>query len=70
MANSVDLEQMAYSVASDPGLLCFFFHSVPIHKVVMLSHVRSLMSGQGIRCLPYTVKLQWLEHLWEHENLF
>ena len=20
--------------------------------------------------LPYTVELQWLEHLWNHENMF
>ena len=20
--------------------------------------------------LPYTVELQWLEHLWNHENVF
>ena len=24
----------------------------------------------GAQPLPYTVKLQWLEYLWDYENLF
>ena len=24
--------------------------------------------SESFRLLPYTVELQWLEHLWDHEN--
>ena len=27
-------------------------------------------TGVTSKCIQYTVELQWLEHLWDHENMF
>ena len=31
-------------------------------------HPHSLLSLFFLLCQQYTVELQWLEHLWDHEN--
>ena len=38
----------------------------PKHDSTLLNRARSIRPNQWI--MKYTVELQWLEHLWDHEN--
>ena len=45
-------------------------HSISNNSIAQITHC-SLKLLHVFRCLePHTAELQWLEHLWNHENMF
>ena len=43
---------------------------VYVGKPGFMEYLCFVLKYKSLVDFPYTVELQWLEHLWDHENLF